>query len=127
MTLQDVVTFSKLSYFLGKLRTELTNTYVSKTTSITGPVYIGVGNSLEEIYVSGNIQTNVFPKTLQVTCSSDHVYVVYPASNAKDVTILMSTLEVPTTKETVTLGGVDCYVFVSKNAYTYTGKLVFTI
>jgi hypothetical protein len=128
MTLQDVVTFSKLSYFLSKLRTEIAEKYISKTTSITGPVYIGVGDSLEDIIVDGNVQTGVFPKNLQVACSNDYVYVVYPASNDVDVVMLMGCFEVPLeARQTETIDGTDYYVFRSSNAYTYAGKLAFIV
>lgn len=128
MTLQDVVTFSKLSYFLSKLRTEIAEKYISKTTSITGPVYIGVGDSLEDIIVDGNVQTGVFPKNLQVACSNDYVYVVYPASNNVDVVMLMGCFEVPLeARQTETIDGTDYYVFRSSNAYTYAGKLAFIV
>ena len=128
MTLQDVVTFSKLSYFLSKLRTEIAEKYISKTTSITGPVYIGVGDSLEDIIVDGNVQTGVFPKNLRVACSNDYVYVVYPASNDVDVVMLMGCFEVPLeARQTETIDGTDYYVFRSSNAYTYAGKLAFIV
>jgi hypothetical protein len=128
MTLQDVVTFSKLSYFLSKLRTEIAEKYISKTTSITGPVYIGVGDSLEDIIVDGNVQTGVFPKNLQVACSNNYVYVVYPASNDVDVVMLMGCFEVPLeARQTETIDGTDYYVFRSSNAYTYAGKLAFIV
>jgi hypothetical protein len=128
MTLQDIVTFSKLSYFLSKLRTEIAEKYISKTTSITGPVYIGVGDSLEDIIVDGNVQTGVFPKNLQVACSNDYVYVVYPASNDVDVVMLMGCFEVPLeARQTETIDGTDYYVFRSSNAYTYAGKLAFIV
>lgn len=128
MTLQDIVTFSKLSYFLSKLRTEIAEKYISKTTSITGPVYIGVGDSLEDIIVDGNVQTGVFPKNLQVACSNDYVYVVYPASNTVDVVMLMGCFEVPLeARQTETIDGTDYYVFRSSNAYTYAGKLAFIV
>ena len=128
MTLQDIVTFSKLSYFLSKLRTEIAEKYISKTTSITGPVYIGVGDSLEDIIVDGNVQTGVFPKNLQVACSNDYVYVVYPASNDVDVVILMGCFEVTLeARQTETIDGTDYYVFRSSNAYTYAGKLAFIV
>lgn len=128
MTLQDIVTFSKLSYFLSKLRTEIAEKYISKTTSITGPVYIGVGDSLEDIIVDGNVQTGVFPKNLQVACSNDYVYVVYPASNNVDVVMLMGCFEVPLeARQTETIDGTDYYVFRSSNAYTYAGKLAFIV
>lgn len=128
MTLQDIVTFSKLSYFLSKLRTEIAEKYISKTTSITGPVYIGVGDSLEDIIVDGNVQTGVFPKNLQVACSNDYVYVVYPASNDVDVVMLMGCFEVPLeARQTKTIDGTDYYVFRSSNAYTYAGKLAFIV
>ena len=128
MTLQDIVTFSKLSYFLSKLRIEIAEKYISKTTSITGPVYIGVGDSLEDIIVDGNVQTGVFPKNLQVACSNDYVYVVYPASNNVDVVMLMGCFEVPLeARQTETIDGTDYYVFRSSNAYTYAGKLAFIV
>ena len=128
MTLQDVVTFSKLSYFLSKLRTEIAEKYISKTTSITGPVYIGVGDSLEDIIVDGNVQTGVFRKNLLVACSNDYVYVVYPASNDVDVVMLMGCFEVPLeARQTETIDGTDYYVFRSSNAYTYAGKLAFIV
>jgi hypothetical protein len=128
MTFQDIVTFSKLSYFLSKLRTEIAEKYISKTTSITGPVYIGVGDSLEDIIVDGNVQTGVFPKNLQVACSNDYVYVVYPASNDVDVVMLMGCFEVPLeARQTETIDGTDYYVFRSSNAYTYAGKLAFIV
>lgn len=128
MTLQDIVTFSKLSYFFSKLRTEIAEKYISKTTSITGPVYIGVGDSLEDIIVDGNVQTGVFPKNLQVACSNDYVYVVYPASNDVDVVMLMGCFEVPLeARQTETIDGTDYYVFRSSNAYTYAGKLAFIV
>ena len=128
MTLQDIVTFSKLSYFLSKLRTEIAEKYISKTTSITGPVYIGVGDSLEDIIADGNVQTGVFPKNLQVACSNDYVYVVYPASNDVDVVMLMGCFEVPLeARQTETIDGTDYYVFRSSNAYTYAGKLAFIV
>lgn len=128
MTLQDIVTFSKLSYFLSKLRTEIAEKYISKTTSITGPVYIGVGDSLEDIIVDGNVQTGVFPKNLQVACSNNYVYVVYPASNDVDVVMLMGCFEVPLeARQTETIDGTDYYVFRSSNAYTYAGKLAFIV
>lgn len=99
-----------------------------KTTSITGPVYIGVGDSLEDIIVDGNVQTGVFPKNLQVACSNDYVYVVYPASNNVDVVMLMGCFEVPLeARQTETIDGTDYYVFRSSNAYTYAGKLAFIV
>ena len=83
---------------------------------------------MEDIIVDGNVQTGVFPKNLQVACSNDYVYVVYPTSNAVDVVILMGCFEVPLeARQTETIDGTDYYVFRSSNAYTYAGKLAFIV
>lgn len=83
---------------------------------------------MEDIIVDGNVQTGVFPKNLQVACSNDYVYVVYPASNDVDVVMLMGCFEVPLeARQTETIDGTDYYVFRSSNAYTYAGKLAFIV
>ena len=128
MQLQNIITFDILSYFLTKLRNEISSTYVSKTTSITGPVYIGVGDNVTEVYTNANLRDNDFPKKLNLSFSDDYLYVIYPASNTKSIIIKVSNIIVPTDNlQTVTLDESSYYVLKSSNAYSYSGEVNFSV
>ena len=128
MQLQNIITFDILSYFLTKLRNEISSTYVSKTTSITGPVYIGVGQNVNDIYIDENLQNNIFPKSLNLNCINNYIYILYPTLNTKSIIVKMSEIEVPCENlETVTLNGVSYYMLRSSNAYSYSGKIKFSV
>lgn len=129
MQLQNIIDFGILSYFLGKLRNEISSTYVSKTTSITGPVYIGVGDSTSDVYINNNLQADSkFDKTLSLNCNNKYIYVLYPSSNTKSIVISIGNLNVPVENlTTVTLDNVSYYVLRSSNAYSYTGEVKFSV
>jgi hypothetical protein len=123
MTLTDIVTFSKLSYFLTKLRTELGATYVSIDSMFYKDFYLGVGATESDVKIAANYhaaerKSSVF----SFTASSQKVWLIIPSTYSP--VLEMSSIDIPMVLDrTYTSGNVTYKVWKSDSSYTGTFNL----
>lgn len=123
MTLTDIVTFSKLSYFLTKLRTELGATYVSIDSMFYKDFYLGVGVTESDVKIAANYHTAERKSSVfSFTASSQKVWLIIPSTYSP--VLEMSSVDIPMVLDrTYTSGDVTYKVWKSDNSYTGTFNL----
>lgn len=110
----NIITFSLLSRFLDKLRTELTMQYQNK---INYKYYCGVGDSDTDINTS-----YTSPTSINLTGTNSYIFLIFPSSESPNA--YMSGFPIPfDATGTKTIDNKQYSILKSKNAYTGTFKI----
>ena len=117
MTLEDIIDFPLLSRFLDKLLNKL-------RVCIDGDIWIGAVNTINDVQTNANKYSDVaLSAKYSVTCNDTYIFAIVPTTMFDNITLRMSSIEVPVNTSTTTISEKSYTIIQSKDKYTGSFKL----